>query len=148
LAGVFDAESLEVILNSLEVADLSILVVKVNHGIGSILDFTDLNGPEVFMDLLLESPNGVESWLHPVAEAVVGDNVIVLGVPSLDESGVHGFGEESMSLHVVELYGIACRAVWTLFEHTHEWRHLFHFLHHVAAINGPEGEKCEVFVHF
>jgi hypothetical protein len=130
LAWVFNAPTFEVILNSLEVAHFRILVVEIDERVGNILDFIDVDGPEVFVHLLLETPGRVESRFHPVAEAVLRDDIIVLGVPSLDEARVHILQQKSVSLHMVQLWSITLWAVGALLEHSHQWWHV----HHMASI--------------
>lgn len=89
LPWVLKAPSLEVILNSLEMADLEILIKGVDNKATSILDFIDTNGPEVFVNLLVESMETGEGWLDPVTKALLRDDMIVLGVPSFDVASVN-----------------------------------------------------------
>lgn len=116
LAWVLDAPVLEVISDSLEVAGISILVEGINEIITGILNLIDSDRPEVFVSLLLETPDSGEGWLNPVAEAFVGNDVVVLGVPSLDEASVNVLQEESVGLHVVELWCVRFWAVLALLE--------------------------------
>ena len=70
-------------------ADLEILIKGVDNKATSILDFIDTNGPEVFVNLLVESMETGEGWLDPVTKALLRDDMIVLGVPSFDVASVN-----------------------------------------------------------
>ena len=70
-------------------ADLEILIEGVDNKATSILDFIDTNGPEVFVNLLVEFMETDEGWLDPVTKALLRDDMIVLGVPSFDVASVN-----------------------------------------------------------
>ena len=70
-------------------ADLEILIKGVDNKATSILDFIDTNGPEVFVNLLVEFMETDEGWLDPVTKALLRDDMIVLGVPSFDVASVN-----------------------------------------------------------
>tara|TARA_B110000305_G_C19149216_1_gene497239 strand:- start:148 stop:375 length:228 start_codon:yes stop_codon:yes gene_type:complete len=70
-------------------ADLEVLIEGVDNKVTSILDFIDTNGPEVFVNLLVEFMETDEGWLDPVTKALLRDDMIVLGVPSFDVASVN-----------------------------------------------------------
>ena len=122
-------------------ADLEILIEGVDNKATSILDFIDTNGPEVFVNLLVEFMETDEGWLDPVTKALLRDDMIVLGVPSFDEASVNVLQEKSVGLVVGKLWSITLWAILSLLKHTHEW------ITHGAGINGTDGGKCQKLVH-
>jgi len=82
---------LHVITNSLEFANFSIVEDIVDDSINSSLNFLKVNGPEVFVHLLLDSPSSSVSWDHRVTEAFSGDDLRVGLVESLNESTIDVF---------------------------------------------------------
>jgi hypothetical protein len=115
---VLKAPSFEVILNSLKVANFSILVESVDSKVTSILNLIDGYRPEILMSFVLEMVKCIESWLDPVTEAIIRDNMLVLTVPSFDETSVNVFQEQSVGLVMVQLWCVTLWAVFALLEHT------------------------------
>ena len=112
---------LHVVTNSLEFADISVVEDGIDDSINSSLNGLKVNGPEVFVDCLLDTPCGGDRWLSPCTEAFIRDDVGVGLIESLKESTINVFGKFSMSLNMVEFLGIVFRAVWSLFEKSHKW---------------------------
>lgn len=101
LSWVLEAPILGVILHSLEVANFGIFVVQVNERACSILYFVDADRPEVLMNFSRETPDGVESGLHPMTKTVIRHNMLILGIPSFNETSVGILQEDSIRLHMV-----------------------------------------------
>lgn len=130
LSWVLDAPVLDVVLHSLEVADLGVLVEHVDQIISDVLDLVHVNGPEVLSDLVVEILGPVDWLLNPGTEALISDNFVVLVVETSDEALVGVLHEESVELNLVQLWSIRL------------WAVSFHLVHHVldwACLNGTDG---------
>lgn len=129
--GVLKAPVLVVILDSLDLTDLSSLENGINNSVNSTFDLTDIYGPEVLVDLFLHAPGSGESWLRPLTEALVSDNISVGLVPSFSESSEESFVEFSVCLNVIKFLSVILWAVFSLLQHTEEW--------FVASLGHPAG---------
>lgn len=135
LTWVLKAEVLHVITNLLELAYIVKLIEIVNDSGTSILPFVHINFPEgVLMSFLLKIVNNSPGLIHPVTEAFVRDDIIVLLVKTLDGSLVESLPQFSVGLHVVHSWGVTGWAVCTLLQHTEEW--LVHMVMHPFAGGG------------
>lgn len=143
LGWVLDAPVLGVILNSLEIALIKVLVDGINHISTDLLDIVDGDGPEVLVKFLLELMDTKELWLHPLSEALVRDGIVVLLVPSLQESSVNVLQQKSVGLGMVKSWNVGIWAVFGWLEHAEKWLVL-----EVAGINGSDSAEGGVLVHF
>lgn len=114
LSWVLDAPGLGIVLDSLEVAHLGVLVEHIDQLRSDILDVVDVDGPEVIIHLVVKVLDLVDWSLHPGTEALIWDNLIVLGVNSGDEALVGVLEEESVKLDLVQLWSIS---LWAFSSH-------------------------------
>lgn len=108
---VSKAPVLHVISDSLEVAVIHVSVDGIENLLTNRFDLLKINGPEVLVHLLLESPSGLKNWLDVVSEAFIGEDTSVLLIPSLNPSSVHVLGELSKGLNMTEFW---CLRNWAL----------------------------------
>lgn len=127
---VLEAPVLHIVTNSLELALFGILEDGVNDSINGTLSLLEVNGPEVIVHLVLDSPGGGEGWLSPITEALSGDDIGIRLVESLKESSIDIFIELSVGLDMVELLSGVLWAAWVLFQHSPKW-----LVGHVACLN-------------
>lgn len=99
LSWVFNAPVLDIISDSLEVADLGVLVEHIDQLGSDFLDFVNTNRPEVLMDLVVEILGFVNWSLNPGTEALICDNLVVLLVESSDETLVGVLKDISVKLN-------------------------------------------------
>ena len=146
LTWVLKAEVLPVVSDLLELANVIKLVDVINDSSSSVLPLIDINFPEfVLMEFMLKSVEDSPGLIHPVTEAFIRDDIMVLLVETLEGSGVESFHQFSVSLSVVESWFIALSAEISLLQHTEEW--LVHVLLHPFA-GGGGSENGGVLVHF
>lgn len=101
LSWVLNAPALDVVSDSLEVADFGVLVEHVDQLSSDILDLVNADGPEVLMELVVEILGLVQWSLNPSTEALIGDNFVVLLVESSDETLIGVLEEKSVELNRV-----------------------------------------------
>lgn len=146
LTWVLKAEVLPVVSDLLELANVIKLVDVINDSSSSVLPLIDINFPEfVLMEFMLKSVEDSPGLIHPVTEAFIRDDIMVLLVETLEGSGVESFHQFSVSLSVVESWFITLSAEISLLQHTEEW--LVHVLLHPFA-GGGGSENGGVLVHF
>ena len=146
LTWVLKAEVLPVVSDLLELANVIKLVDVINDSSSSVLPLIDINFPEfVLMEFMLKSVEDSPGLIHPVTEAFIRDDIMVLLVETLEGSSVESFHQFSVSLSVVESWFIALSAEISLLQHTEEW--LVHVLLHPFA-GGGGSENGGVLVHF
>lgn len=126
LSWVLDAPGFNVILDSLEVANLDVLVENVNQFRSNILDLIGSDRPEVIVHFGVKVVSFVEWCLSPGTEALIRDNMVVLVVESLDEALVGVLEEQSLRLNVVQLWSIR---LWAMSSH------LVHHILNWAGLN-------------
>ena len=146
LTWVLKAEVLPVVSDLLELADVIKLVDIINDSSSGVLPLININFPEfVLMKFLMESMEDSPGLIHPVTEAFIRDDIMVLLVETLEGSGIESFDQFSVSLGMVESWFIALSAEISLLQKTEEW--LFHVLIHPFA-GGGGSENGGVLVHF
>ena len=146
LTWVLKAEVLPVVSDLLELANVIKLVDVINDSSSSVLPLIDINFPEfVLMEFMLKSVEDSPGLIHPVTEAFIRDDIMVLLVETLEGSSVESFHQFSVSLSVVESWFITLSAEISLLQHTEEW--LVHVLLHPFA-GGSGSENGGVLVHF
>lgn len=111
LSWVGDAPVLDVVLDSLEVADLGVLEEDIDQLRSDFLDLVDVDRPEVLMGFVVELLGLVDWSLNPGTEALIGDNFVVLVVETGDEALVSVLHEESVHLNFVQLWSTSLWAV-------------------------------------